>query len=140
MHDVMIQAARLITPYKLRSYELMQIGAGSRVLDMGCGGGVDTAQLAQIVGQAGHVVGIDRDQPSLQRASAAGAPSKRAEHLMAIAERLPFRNASFDASRSDRVFQHLHEPERAVRELRRVTRPGGWVVLAESDDATYTQD
>ena len=46
---------------------------------------------------------------------------------------MPFATGSFDAARSERLFQHLLQPERALAEMIRVTKPGGWVVVADAD-------
>jgi SAM-dependent methyltransferase len=56
------------------------------------------------------------------------------------AHALPFTDDSFDATRSERVFQHLAEPAVALAEMRRVTRPGGRVVVTEPDWDTLVID
>jgi SAM-dependent methyltransferase len=60
------------------------------------------------------------------------------EHRVADAAALPFPSGAFDAVRAERVFQHLPDPERAFAELVRVTRPGGRVVVADTDYATVS--
>ena len=57
---------------------------------------------------------------------------------MADATRLPLRSGSCDASRSERLFQHLSDPAAALRELLRVTRRGGWVVVLDTDWGTLS--
>jgi SAM-dependent methyltransferase len=62
------------------------------------------------------------------------------EHRQGDATALPFADAAFDAARSERLFLHLSHPERAVAEMVRVTRPGGRVVLMDTDWGTRSVD
>jgi len=119
-----------------RSLELLHLGPGMRVLDVGCGPGALLPALAQLVGAEGRVVGLDYAAPLLdtarERVVAAGV-GERVELVAGDAHRLPFADASFDAVHVERVLMHLEDPDAAIREMRRVTRPGGWVVAAEPD-------
>ena len=125
------------------SYAAMRVQPGFRVLDVGCGPGSDTITLAGLVGEAGAVVGVDYDQEMLaeadRRAAEAGVAG-RVRHLQADAAALPFEDAFFDASRSERMFQHVADPATVLAEMLRVTRPGGWVVVLETDYATLSID
>jgi len=137
------RVAELLRATKQHSYELMRIQPGGKVLDVGCGPGTDTIALAQLVGPTGQVVGIDFDPAFVvqasKRALEAGV-SSRVTHQHADATNLPFESDSFDACRSERMLQHLQDPERAVAEMVRVTRPGGWIVLFEPDNGTLSID
>jgi SAM-dependent methyltransferase len=134
--DYLDAAARLLLPSKLRTYELMELQEGHRVLDLGCGPASDTIALAGIVGETGRVVGADADVEMVaeanERASAAGLAG-RVTHEHADAGSLPFDDDSFDSCRSERVFQHLPDPAAALAELIRVTRPGGRIVVLDTD-------
>lgn len=134
--DYLDVAARLLLPSKLRTYELMELQAGHRVLDLGCGPASDTIALAGIVGETGRVVGVDADAEMVaeanERASAAELAG-RVTHEHADAADLPFDDGSFDSCRSERVFQHLPDPAAALAELIRVTRPGGRIVVLDTD-------
>lgn len=115
---------------KLRSVALLRLAPGAHCLDVGCGAGRELAWLAQRVGPHGSVVGLDRSRQLLDAAAARHDDSViRLVHGDAVA--LPFPGDHFDGVRADRTLQHLDDPVMALRELVRVTRPGGRVVISE---------
>jgi ubiquinone/menaquinone biosynthesis C-methylase UbiE len=127
--------------YKQHSFALLELQAGQRVLDVGCGTGADARAMAQRVAPGGGVVGVDGSQHVIatarQRAEGCALPL---EFQVGDIHNLPFADDSFDASRADRVFMHLDSPRRALREMLRVTRPGGRVLVYEVDFETLTLD
>ncbi len=141
---VFLEAAGKATlPTKQRSYALMQIQAGHKVLDVGCGIGLDTINLAAIVQATGQVIGIDFDKEMIDKANqnaVAAGVNDRVFHRHADALQLPFEPNVFDSCRSERLFQHLVEPERALSEMIRVTKPGGWIVVVDVDWGTISAD
>lgn len=130
------RTADLLRYFKTLSYDLMRLRPGHHVLDLGCGPASDTLALAEIVGETGRVVGIDHDPEMIatarQKADEASV-SAYVSHEVHDATQLPFADNSFDACRSERVFQHLPDPETALAELVRVTKPYGWIVIADAD-------
>ena len=141
--DYLDMAARVVAGYKDRTYQLMRTQPGDAVLDVGCGPGTDTIPLAHSVGPTGRVVGVDFDETMVSEAEArardAGV-SDRVQHRQADATALPFDDDTFDSARSERLFQHLRDPEAALREMFRVTKSGGAVVVLDTDWSTLSVD
>jgi arsenite methyltransferase len=112
---------------------LCHIGEGVYVLDVGCGAGVTPCFLAQRYGC--RVVGVDirakMVERSEERARREGV-ADRVEFRVADAQDLPFEDDLFDAVITESVTALPEDKQRAVNEYVRVTRPGGYVGLAES--------
>jgi len=114
---------------------------GISVLDVGCGTGDSLRLLAERVGPGGRAVGVDVSSALLDvgrnRAEAEG---WSAEWVHRDAAALPFDDGEFDACLAERMLQHVDDPDAVVREMRRVTRPRGAVVVAEPDWGTLLVD
>ncbi len=111
-----------------RARELLRfarLAPGERVLEVGCGPGFVLAEA----GAAHVLVGVDLS-PHMLRAAAARAPNARA--IRALVERLPFRPGSFDLVYSRSVLHHVLDPATMVREMARVVRVRGRVVVNDS--------
>ncbi len=122
---------------------LAGVGAGMRVLDVGCGTGVVTRDVAARVGPRGVVVGIDPSRALLavarRRVGAAG-PAARATFRQADGLALPFAPASFDVTLAVTVLLHVPAGDRILGEMIRVTRPGGRVAVLDQDFGTLVLD
>ena len=110
-----------------RTMDLGAIGAGERVLDVGCGCGATTLEIARRVGSSGAVVGIDISAPMLAHAQdrirAAGAAN--VELRNADAQTHAFGSERFDLVYSRFGVMFFADPGRAFANLRRALRPGG---------------
>ena len=136
-----ITAMDAVRRYKQQSYELLNIGRGNRVLDIGCGVGDDLLALSEIVGTNGLAIGIDRSETMISEATKRiEAVDSSAEFRVGDAENLDFEDNYFDGCRADRVFHHLDSPVTVLCELYRVVRPGGRLVVADPDFETITID
>jgi ubiquinone biosynthesis O-methyltransferase len=103
---------------------------GRAVLDVGCGDGALALTFAR--NGAAHVVGCDSDRRMIMRAAAEAARHSAAIHyVLARAERLPFRDQSFDIVSIITVLAFVPDPDRALREIARVLRPGGRLILGD---------
>jgi SAM-dependent methyltransferase len=127
--------------HKQRTLALLGVRPGERVLDVGCGTGEDALQLAARVGAGGRVVGVDKDEAALVQARARATGMDPPVAFQAgDAQALAFADAVFDACRADCVFQHLEQPATALREMVRVVRRGGRIVVSEPDWETLVVD
>lgn len=119
--------------------EQCRLGPGASVLDAGCGTGLETIRLAKLVAPSGTVVGIDASEKFLtearRRTVGLGLPI---DYRQGDVQQLPFSERTFDVARAERLFPYLADPERALSELVRVTKPGGAVALIEPDFETVT--
>jgi SAM-dependent methyltransferase len=117
----------LSTPFA----DLAGVTAGQRVLDVGCGTGMLTGELVARVGAA-NVVAID---PSTPFVAAMRTRFPGVEVHQAGVNALPFANGTFDAALAQLVVHFLSDPVGGIREMARVTRPGGVVVASVWDHA-----
>ena len=134
---------KLLNKYKRLSYKKMHIHPGHIVLDVGCGPGTDTIPLAQKVSSSGQVFGIDHDMKMIAEAEQRALKARVSgwvTHKCADAKALPFESDYFDACRSERLFEHLPDPQTVFSEIVRVTKPGGWIVVLDSDWGTLSID
>jgi ubiquinone/menaquinone biosynthesis C-methylase UbiE len=124
---------------KQRSYRNLAIRPGASVLEIGCGTGADAAILAGMAGPEGRVTGIDVSSTMLASARARGSGSSAPGpgYLLCDAAHLAFPGTTFDGVRADRVLQHTKDPAAVVREMARVARPSGRIVVFEPDWETF---
>jgi SAM-dependent methyltransferase len=119
-----------------RVREALAAQPGERVLDIGCGPGFLTGELAAEVGPDGWVCGIDISESGLQlaRSRYAGQPlAAWTDFREGNATALPFPDASFDAAVVVQVYEYVHDMATALAELERVLVPGGRVVIVDTD-------
>jgi ubiquinone/menaquinone biosynthesis C-methylase UbiE len=111
--------------------DFSQIAAGQRVLDVGCGPGALTTELVERLGPSG----VSAVEPSEPFVEAARERYPGIDVRQATAEQLPFPNDSFDASLAQLVVHFMASPVGGLREMARVTRPGGVVAACVWDHA-----
>jgi arsenite methyltransferase len=114
-------------------WELGRLAPGERVLDLGSGAGTDSLIAAQMVGEQGHVTGIDMTPEMLAKARAAAAEMGAAnvEFVESEAERLPFPDESFEVVISNGVIDLIPDKDAVFAELFRVLAPGGRMQIAD---------
>lgn len=112
--------------------ELLAPAPGQRLLDAGAGTGEAARELAALVAPTGSVVALDLAAVTV-RAAQERHDGSAVEYRTGDITALDLPDASFDGVRSERVLQHLPDPDQAIRELIRVTRPGGRVCLIDTD-------
>lgn len=103
------------------------------MLDVGAGPGFLASEIAAEVGSSGRVVGIDRSQQMLALARLRCAAQAQVEFLEADALSMPFPEVAFDAAAAIQIYEFVPDMPSALRELHRVLRPGGRVVIVDTD-------
>jgi ubiquinone/menaquinone biosynthesis C-methylase UbiE len=133
-HESVLRSHRWRTAENSAAYLLPHIQAGQSVLDVGCGPGTITADLAERVAP-GPVTAVEITAEALKlaqdEAAARGLESVR--FAVADVHALDFPDDSFDVVHAHQVLQHVADPVRALTEMRRVCKPGGIVAVRDSD-------
>ncbi len=114
---------------RLWLYREARLGRAQAVLEVGCGTGVITEELARL--SRACVVGLDCDPTMLARARGQGGS---AIYVRGDAHTLPFSDESFDITVCHYLLLWLAAPARGVQEMARVVRPGGWVLACAEPD------
>jgi SAM-dependent methyltransferase len=107
------------------------LGSGWRCLEVGPGTGRFAQRLAEVVGEAGHVLAVDID-PRL--ADPVAGPNLEVRQLDVRAEPLP--HDEFDLVHARLVVEHLPDRERVMAKLETALKPGGWLVVEDFDNVT----
>ncbi|MFE7427176.1 class I SAM-dependent methyltransferase [Streptomyces sp. NPDC057545] len=138
-HESVLRSHRWRTAANSAAYLVGELRPGMTVLDVGCGPGTITADLAALVAP-GQVTAVDTSREVLDRAAEVAAERglDGIEFATADVHALDFPDDSFDVVHAHQVLQHVTDPVRALREMRRVCRPGGIVAARDSDYAAMT--
>jgi 2-polyprenyl-3-methyl-5-hydroxy-6-metoxy-1,4-benzoquinol methylase len=138
-HESVLRSHRWRTAENSAGYLLPHLEPGMRLLDVGCGPGTITIDLAARVAP-GEVIGVDAAEGPLvdARAAATTAGVTNVSFRVADGMALPFDDGTFDVVHAHQVLQHVPDPVGMLREMRRVTRAGGLVAARDSDYAAFT--
>ena len=137
--DAVLRSHRWRTAENSAAYLLDQLQPGDRLLDVGCGPGTLTVDLARRVPH-GHVVGIDV-AASVVAEAAAHADAENVSNVTFVAgdfRDAGFDPASFDVVHAHQVLQHLREPVEAMRAMAGLARPGGLLAARDGDYSGFT--
>ncbi|MFD7458164.1 MULTISPECIES: class I SAM-dependent methyltransferase [unclassified Streptomyces] len=138
-HESVLRSHTWRTAANSAAYLLGSLKPHMRVLDIGCGPGTITADLAELVPD-GHVTGVDTAPGVLDqaRATAAGRGLTNVDFAVADVHALDYPDDTFCVVHAHQVLQHVGDPVRALREMKRVTKPGGYIAVRDSDYAGMT--
>ena len=131
-----LMTAGLHHRWRVRAADLAQLAPGARALDVACGTGDLSLELARRVGPGGEVVACDFSERMLElaRVKAADVPTVRVEWANAL--ELPYADDEFAAATVGFGVRNFADLERGLSELARVVRPGGRVVVLEMTTPT----
>ena len=135
-HESVLRSHRWRTAENSAAYLLPHLRAQQRLLDVGCGPGTLTVDLAARVTS---VTALEQTAEALDlaRVEAERQGARAVEFRVADVHALPFDDGEFDVVHAHQVLQHVADPVQALREMRRVTRPGGIVAVRDSDYAAF---
>jgi SAM-dependent methyltransferase len=138
-HGSVLRSHRWRTAANSAAYLLDRLRPGMTVLDVGCGPGTITADLAELVAP-GRVTGLDSVPDVVARAGEelAGRGLGNAGAAVGDVYALDHPDGAFDVVHAHQVLQHLADPVAALREMRRVCRPGGLVAARDADYSAMT--
>ena len=131
-HESVLRSHRSRTAQNSAAYLLPHLQPSDRLLDVGAGPGTITVDLAELVADV-TATELGPDELALTRATAAERGSRNIEFQVADVHALPFDDDTFDVTHAHQVLQHVADPVQALRELTRVTKPGGIVAVRDSD-------
>lgn len=109
-----------------------------KILDVGCGPGSITVDLAKHV-HRGHVTGLEYMPEPLEQARSIAASQEvsNVDFMVGDVHALPFEDGTFDVVHAHQVLQHVRDPVQALREMKRVARDGGLVAVRESASMSW---
>ncbi|MFB7929827.1 class I SAM-dependent methyltransferase [Streptomyces sp. NPDC056039] len=138
-HESVLRSHTWRTAANSAAYLLPSLKPHMRILDIGCGPGTITADLAELV-PGGHVTGVDRVPEILEQARATAAGRGLADIDFAVADvhSLDYPDDTFCVVHAHQVLQHVGDPVQALREMKRVVRPGGIIAARDADYAAMT--
>lgn len=131
-HESVLRSHRWRTAANSAAYLLPYLEPGQHLLDVGCGPGTITVDLAARVRRV-TALEVTEEALDLCRQTVADAGTTNVDFRTGDVHRLDLPDASFDVVHAHQVLQHLADPVGALREMLRVTRPGGIVAVRDSD-------
>ena len=136
-HESVLRSHRWRTAENSAAYLLPHLNTGQTLLDVGCGPGNITMDLAARVAPGG-VRGIDAAADAIEAANAVNDHPDRVSFAVDDVYALDALDASYDVVHAHQVLQHLSDPVGALREMRRVLKPGGVVAVRDGDYSCFS--
>lgn len=125
-----------ITRRRRMAFDALHLSAGDSVVDIGCGNGLLTQDIARAIGPSGAVLGVDPSAEMRALAAARCAAYPSAQIVESVATRLPLPDANADKAVAAQVLEYLPDIPAAIREAHRVLRVGGRFVAVDTGGGT----
>jgi ubiquinone/menaquinone biosynthesis C-methylase UbiE/RimJ/RimL family protein N-acetyltransferase len=139
-HESVLRSHRWRTAENSAGYLLPHLRQGMRLLDVGCGPGTITMDLAERLAPQGHVTALEVTDEALglARAEADRRGAENVDFVTGNVQALDLPDAAYDVVHAHQVLQHVADPVGALRQMRRVCRSGGLVAARDSDYPAFT--
>ena len=111
----------------------LSVKRGEQILDVGCGVGFLSYEIALQTGDSGRVSGIDQNSEMIRHANKRCESLRNTEFSEANAEDLPFPEESFDAACCTQVLLYVNDVAQVLTGIRRVLKPAGRIIIVETD-------
>jgi ubiquinone/menaquinone biosynthesis C-methylase UbiE len=138
-HESVLRSHAWRTAENSAAYLLAELRPDSTILDIGCGPGTISADFAALVPD-GHVTAVDYAPAIVDQAAKEAESRDLANMTFGVADvhELQYEDDTFDVVHAHQVLQHVGDPVQALREMRRVAKPGGVVAARDSDYRAFT--
>jgi ubiquinone/menaquinone biosynthesis C-methylase UbiE len=124
---------RLLINLKERSYNFFREINNGTIIDLGCGAGNDVIELAKVIGEHVKIIGVDHDPVMLQQGKNDSKGIGNVDFILSEAWPLPFEDETISGLRTERVIQHLKNPEKVIQEINRILKKDHPLVIIETD-------
>lgn len=120
-----------VTRRRQGSFDALRPGPGETIVDVGCGNGLLTLELARAVGDSGRIIGVDPSEDMRRSAQERCQGQSCVEFVVGSADSLPISPSTIDKAVSVQVFEYLDDIPSALSEIHRVLNPGGILVIGD---------
>ena len=127
------QTGNFLKKIKDHSYEPFSSLSEGKILDIGCGTGQDILNMAKQLSPEIDFIGIDHDKGMIEKANSSKQLNNNILFIQGEVYQLDFEDNTVSGIRTERMIQHLKEPEKAMQEMHRVLKPGKPIVIIETD-------
>ncbi|WP_170425290.1 methyltransferase domain-containing protein [Ruegeria arenilitoris] len=128
--DIAYEGADL-TRRRQASFDALKPSPGDTIIDIGCGNGLLTAELARAVGSTGKIIGVDPSKDMLKAGRNRCQGHQNVEFAEGLANNLPVSDGAADKAVSVQVFEYIDDVESALDDAMRCLKPGGRLVISD---------
>ena len=122
-----------IVKQRQHTLKKLSVKLGEKILDVGCGVGFLSHEIAILTGDSGQVCGVDKNLEMIRHANKRCESLQNAEFSEANAEDLPFPEESFDAACCTQVLLYVNDVAQVLLEIKRILKPTGRIIIVETD-------